>query len=269
MISGNLLPSEIRLKLTRSNLEYQWSYYEQLLDIVISDRPDDVVEQNNFLHHLFLLADLITNQEDPPPRNAIPTLKVVDIELSLLIPEWLGFMLNNFLGAYPAAARTLRWIFESAVASASSQIDGSIFEKVQKGEPLTAAMFRSWLMRYDNRQASLPRPNALKVLELSTAERAKTNKLYADLCKFTHVSARYYRRLRIPDLVLDWKYFDLISKYATRTMDLALYCIITAMSSQWDISPFLGSYADWFSPNHMDALRKDKFPLTMRAINNP
>lgn len=131
-------PTKIRFDMSKREILYQWSYYRDLLRELLTQRPDDVVEQYNFLRHLFLFSDIL--EEDPD----VPTiLKTTKVELSLLIPEWLGFMLCHFNSAYSVGARTLRWMYESAVASTASILDGSIFfNAISVGAPLSLQQFK-------------------------------------------------------------------------------------------------------------------------------
>jgi hypothetical protein len=245
----------------------QWKYYSELISHSLRTRPSHANEQYNFLNHLFLFKDLLSDPDDPPPTDKISVLRVPYVELSLLVPEWLGFMLCNFVGVYPAAARTLRWIYESSLASAAAVLNSSVFPEVRgKSSSLTETQFRRWLRLNDLGQAKFQRKLALRALGLGLHQQTSLDELYRELCKYAHISGEQFAEWSTPDIVFSRTYFDRISRLASRTMDLTLYCLVRSISSQWDIKRFLIGYSSWFHPRDMMSLRRARFPLTLGII---
>lgn len=219
------------------------------------------------LHQVLLLSDLFEPEYHPPK-----TLTITSLEISFLIPEWLSFMLCDYLGAYSSAARTLRWIYESALASAVATLDGSL---LLGGTPksLTKSQFRKWLWKYDHQKmtnVSFPRKNALRVIGLPSMDQTRYIELYSTLCKFSHVSEKHFVHPEpIPDLVFNLKQFDAVSRYAYKTMDLAFFCVIKAILSQWhsdDVNNFFHGYLGSYSARQIYSVRRDRFPLTIGLL---
>ena len=109
----------------------------------------------------------------------------------------------------------------------------------------------------------------LKEMSRTSAAQNTYNDLYSSLCKFSHLSARSFVPVSpIGDLVLHMKYFDAIAKYAYGSMDLALYCALKAMISQWDITEFIHSYVPLFKAGQLHAVRRSKFSLTFDLVSS-
>ncbi len=241
-------------------------YYSGLYNTTIASRPRIALDHYHLLYHLDLLGVLLTEDLDSPRPK---TLEITALEVSLLFHEWIGFVVSQYMGAYYAAARTLRWIFESSLGSAIALIDGRLLLGHTVTRTLTLGQFKRWLRLYDARLASFPRKDGLRVIGLSSTQQDAYNELYSSLCKFSHLSARSFGTVRpVADLVVDMKYFDAIAKYAYRSMDLALYCILKATISQWDITEFLDTYLPWFRTGSSNSLRNRKFPLTFNLVKS-
>lgn len=106
----------------------------------------------------------------------------------------------------------------------------------------------------------------MEVIGLSKEERQSMEKLYGDLCKFSHVSEKYFEYHRVPDLVLDLETFDHVSELARQIMDLILYSMIRAISTHHDTEAFFESYSALFDVGSMHWMRSEKFPLTQRVL---
>jgi hypothetical protein len=64
---------------------------------------------------------------------------------------------------------------------------------------------------------------------------------------------------------------DTVSRYAYRTMDLAIFCIVKSVISQWfsaDVKGFFEDYLGWFNTRQPFAVRRDRFPLTIRLLQS-
>ncbi len=262
---GGRRPSRAQLDLAASNIDYQFSYYDGLRRALYAYRPRDVTEQHALLGHLFLFGDLLEESRGVPK-----VLETTANEISLLIPEWLAFMLCNFTGAYPTAARTLRWIFESGIASTAAVLDRSLLiENSHSKKPLSSHQFREWLRDYDNQRVSLGRTKRDRILErigLTATERATARETFETLCKFVHISSRHFSYIRVPDITMNLPNFNRISKLAYRTMDLVLYGMIHAIQAHWQVRSFLVGYEEVFEPRSFQAVRKTSFPLTRRIV---
>jgi len=245
------------------DLEVESKYYGEMYRSIIDHRPQIVADQFGILHHVFILGDLFTELDEPPPK----TLKITRLEIPLLIRQWIGFRICSYVGAYSAAARTLRWIYESTLASTVAATNGSLLLGRTITKPMSESQFRKWLWKYDHQMVTFPRKDAIRAIVLSQKDQARYNELYSTLCKFSHLSAKHFVHPGwVPDLQLDLKDFDAVSRYAYRTMDLALYCIIKAIVSQWDVKGFLRGYRDWFRADSDFAVRREKFPLTLAIV---
>jgi hypothetical protein len=251
---------------TQTFLEYQLRYYNHLYTGIIDIRPLVVIDQQNILHHILLLGDLFE-----PPANPPRILSITSLELSFLVQEWLSFMLCNYVGAYSSASRTLRWIYESTLAATMALTNPSLLLCKPTSHPLTYEAFRSWLWKYDNRAVHFPRKESLKAIGLNLKEQLRYNGLYSMLCKYSHISAKHFSIPEpIPDLVFNLEDFDVVSRYAYRTMDLAFFCIVKSIISQWrsqDVRGFFEGYFDWFDALHAFAVRRDRFPLTIKLLS--
>jgi hypothetical protein len=240
-------------------------YYGERYQAIVEFRPRVVMDHYNVLWHLDLLEQLLIEELDEP-RPA--TLRITAVQVSLLFQEWLGFLSSHYIGAYYAAARTLRWIYESSVASAVALIDGRLLLGRTAPRTLSLGQFRRWLRQYDAGSVRFPRRLGLGAVGLSPAAQNTYNNLYGSLCKFSHLSAQSFVPVSpIGDLVLHMKYFDAIARYAYESMDLALYCVLKATMSQWNITEFLDSYLPLFKAGQLHAVRRSKFPLTFDLIN--
>lgn len=263
---GGKKPSTFQLGFAATSIEHQFDYYNILRRGIIERHPRDVREQQSLLSHLFYFADLLEESPDAPKA-----LEILVCEVSLLIPEWLSFTLCNFTAAYFAAARTLRWIYESVIASSAATIDQSLlYENRKPGKPLGLKQFVKWLRDYDMDRVKLSRRKRrtiLKRMGLSDKEVESADKVFSNLCKFVHVSGRYFRYHRIPDLVYNRSNFNGVTRLAVQTMDLTLYCLIHTISNHWDVSGFLSAYKDVFKPRSLNAIRKSNFPLTWQALD--
>jgi hypothetical protein len=253
---------------TAEHLASRAQYYGGRYQSIIKYRPRVIIDQYRLLWHLDLLDQLLT--EDPqflgsPLRPK--TLQITGLQVALVFREWLGFLVSHYVGAYYAAARTLRWVYESSVASAVALIDGRLLLGNTARRTLTLGQFRKWLRLYDANLTHFPRRTGLDAIGLTPTEQIEYNRLYSSLCKFSHLSARSFVPVSlVGDLVLDMKYFDAIARYAYDTMDLALYCILKATISQWDITDFLKSYLLCFKSGDRYAIRKEKFSLTLGLV---
>jgi hypothetical protein len=245
------------------DLEAESRYYGEMYRSIIHYRPQIVADQFGILHHVFILGDLFTELDESPPK----TLKIIRLEIPLLIRQWIGFRICNYVGAYSAAARTLRWIYESTLASTVAVTNASLLLGKTTTKPMSESQFRKWLWKYDHQTVTFPRRDAIGAIGLSQKDQTRYNDLYTTLCKFSHVSAKHFVHPGwIPDLQLNLKDFDAVSRYAYRTMDLALYGIIKAIVSQWDVKVFLRGYREWFRPDSAFAVRREKFPLTIAIL---
>lgn len=258
---------KVKVGYTDAALKDQLRYYNSMFQNIIKHRPQTVVDQQNLLHHILLLNDIFEPELAPPK-----TLRITSLELSFLIQEWLSFMLCNYLGAYSAAARTLRWIYESTVASTVALINASLLLGKTVTRPLTYAQFRTWLWQYDHHKVKFPRKEAIKLIGLPPKDQPRYDVLYSSLCKYSHISAKHFIPPKpTPDLVLNLDYFDAVSRYGYRTIDLAIFCIIKAIISQWDtkqVRDFFQSYFDWYSARQILAVKREKFPLTVGLLKH-
>lgn len=256
----------MKVQNTQSSLRYQLRYYNHLFTGIIRLRPQVVVDQQNTLHHILLLGDLFEPDANPPK-----ILSITSLETSFLIQEWLSFMLCNYVGAYSAASRTLRWIYESTLASTLALVNPSILLGKPVKHSLTENQFRTWLWQYDHGEIRFPRRiEALRAIGLPMKEQIRYDGLYSMLCKYIHISAKHFHGPEpTPDLVLNLKHFDAVSRYAYRIMDLATFCIVKSVISQWfsdDVRGFFEGYLGWFNARHDFAIRRERFPLTIRLL---
>jgi len=233
-------------------------YYMEMYRSVIKNRPQVVVDQLHLLYNLFLLGDLFTELEERPPR----ALNVIQLELPLIFREWISFRICTYVASYPAAARTLRWIYESSLASTIAVVSSSLLGGTSN-KPLSVSQFRKWLWKYDHRKARFSMKDGLAAIGLSTRDRARSLKLYGGLCKYSHLSERLVRQNPewLPDLQFYPAKFDAISRLAYRTADLALYCIIRAITTHWELKEFWKSYLDRFRADLEYGVSKRKLPL--------
>jgi hypothetical protein len=238
-------------------------YYSGLYRTTLKCRPEVAIDYYNLLYHLDLFDVLLTEEYEDRPR----TLRIAALEVQLLFHEWLGFVVDHCIGSYYAAARTLRWIYESSLGSAMALIDGRLLLGATARRHLTINQFRKWLRQYDARLVYFRRKDGLNAIGLTSAQQKACNGLYSSLCKFSHLSTRSFVPIStIADLVLDMKHFDAIAGYGYRTMDLALYCILKSTMSQWDIADFLPEYLPYFKKGNAYSVRREKFPLTLSLL---
>lgn len=235
-------------------------YYMGMYRAPFNYRPQVVVDQFNILHHLFLLGDLF--DEFGPPR----ALDVIRLEMPLIFREWISFRICTYTAAYPAGARTLRWIYESSLLSTIAVVRSSLLGN-SSGKPLSPTKFRKWLWKYDHQQANYSKKSGLAAIGLSQQEQTRCLKLYSTLCKFSHLSERIIVRPGwLPDLQLELQKFDSISRLAYMTADLALYSIISATTHHWTITDFWKGYLDYFSERSYFGVDKRKLPLAYHLV---
>lgn len=111
------------------------------------------------------------------------------------------------------------------------------------------------------------RGKILEVIGLGLEEQVASNLTYRQLCKFVHISSKNFRYEGIPDLVLNLKKFDQVSKLANQTMDLTFYCLIRSISKNWPgIVPLLRGWSQSFNPRAFQSLRKSNFPMTLKIV---
>jgi hypothetical protein len=238
-------------------------YYGGLFKTSLECRPQVAIDFYNLLYHLDLFDVLLTEEYGDRPK----TLRITALEVSLIFHEWLGFVVDHCIGSYYAAARTLRWIYESSLGSAVALIDGRLLLGPSGRRHLTLNQFENWLRQYDAHSVTFPRRRSLGAIGLSLTQQQSCNDLYSSLCKFSHLSTKSFVPVSsIAEMVVDVKHFDVIANYAYRAMDLALYCIIKATVSQWDISDFLASYLPYFRTGEPYVVRRRKFPLTLSLL---
>ncbi len=239
-------------------------YYMRMYRSPIIHRPQVVVDQFHILYNLFLLGDLFTELEETPPR----ALNIIQREMPLLFREWISFRICTYVAAYPAAARTLRWIYESSLASTIAVVSSSLLGGTSN-KPLSVSQFRKWLWKYDHRKAKFPMKDGLVAIGLSTQDQARYLELYSTLCKYSHLSERLVIRPGwLPDLQFDPTKFDAISRFAYRTTDLAIYSIIRAITCHWELKEFWKSYLDRFRADSEYGVGKLRLPLTYAIVRD-
>lgn len=230
----------------------------------IRHRPRVVIDQFHVLYNLFLLGDLFTELEETPPR----ALNIIQLELPLIYREWISFRICAYVAAYPAAARTLRWIYESSLASTIAVVSNSLLG-VTSNKPLSVSQFRKWLWKYDHRKAKLPIKSGLAAIGLSIQDQVRFLELYITLCKYSHLSERLIIRPGwLPDLQFEPAKFDAISRLAYKTADFAFYSIIKAITSHWELKEFWKSYLERFREDSEYGIKKQKLPLAYALVRD-
>jgi len=113
----------------------------------------------------FDLADFYL-QKDPVKFGPVKTLLYTQ---ALFLHEWNSIMLNLLSGCHYAAARTLRWIYETLICAAMSTIDGSILDG-KEAKPMMLERFQKWLIHYDSGKTHLKKKEILQKLGASDDE---------------------------------------------------------------------------------------------------
>jgi hypothetical protein len=257
-VTNTLTPSSSTgIWAAKEDLTDKSRYYMEMYRSVIKNRSQVVVDQFHILYNLFLLGDLFTELEEEPPR----ALNIIQLEMPLIFREWISFRICTYVAAYPAAARTLRWIYESSLASTIAVVSSSLLGGTSN-KPLSVSQFRRWLWKYDHRKAKLPMKDGLAAIGLSTQDQARCLRLFSTLCKYSHLSERLVMRPEwLPDLQFYPTKFDAISRLAYKTTDLALYSIIRAITCHWELKEFWESYLDRFRADSEYGVSKRKLPL--------
>jgi hypothetical protein len=140
---------------------------------------------------------------------------------SLSLRNFLESQASLFGGAYNSAGRALRWLYEANLAGAAACIKPSLLDEAyEDSESLTSDEFVNWLDRYDNREVQLSRRNIFDSCSLPTEQ---LNVLYADLCKYSHISKMSFNREEThPNLHYLPDRFDETFEIMTKTMDFTL-----------------------------------------------
>lgn len=140
---------------------------------------------------------------------------------SLSLRNLLESQASLFGGAYNSAGRALRWLYEANLAGAAACFKPSLLDEAfDDSESLTSDEFVNWLDRYDNREVQLSRRN---ILNFCDAPAGPLNVLYADLCKYSHISKMSFNREEThPNLQYLPDRFDETFGIMAKTIDFTL-----------------------------------------------
>ncbi len=221
----------------KSSIEHDLNFIrEQIQEALLNARTKQFIKLNCFPQHLFPFSDLASEYLDIDKRK-YKHVAILYCDIDLLYHEWSAIMLNLLSGAHSAAARTLRWILETTLGATVAVVDGSILDNSKPHAPLSVAGFQNWLRKYDsnNRQFRLHRDKILLTLGASQAELSDEQRLYSDLCKYSHLSeTSFIKRVKSGwfDVGLNTNYplFDRVYVLALRTADYILFSIIQAFA---------------------------------------
>jgi hypothetical protein len=178
----------------------------------------------------------------------------------LSLRSFLEVQASLFSGAYHSAGRTLRWLYEANLAGAAACVNASLLDNAYSGVAnLSSDEFVDWLDRYDNREVQLGRKNIFDFCGL-TAE--PLNVLYADLCKYSHISKMSFDREEThPNLQYLENRFDETFGVMAKTLDFILL-MESKMLLCWNHGT-VGALKTLF--NAKDPLNKH-FPMTTTLI---
>jgi hypothetical protein len=179
---------------------------------------------------------------------------------SLSLRSFLEVQASLFSGAYHSAGRTLRWLYETNLAGSAACLNASLLDNAYSSTSnLSSDEFVDWLERYDNREVQLSRKSIFDFYKL-TAE--PLNMLYADLCKYSHVSTVSFDRAEThPNLQFLENRFDETFGIMTKTLDFSLL-MESKMLLCWNHGS-VGALKNMFSKS--DPLKK-YFPMVTDLI---
>lgn len=159
----------------------------------------------------------------------------------LFIHEFEGLIINFLYGAYPSAARTMRWILEATLASTIATIDSSILDR-RYGNAMSVEQFQDWLVNHD----SNPYNYKIKRKEICTKlglgrKINHVEHVYDQLSRFSHLSIRTFSRpYADPNfhtrLSVNQPFFNNVFSLTVKTIDLSLFCFIYVISKTTNMS---------------------------------
>jgi hypothetical protein len=188
------------------------------------------------------------------PAHIIPLISRAYLEMKACL---LG-------GAYQSVARTLRWMFEASMVGAVSCVSANLLKKCYENT-LSFEQFTDLIHELDNRKLHLRRKEIYEKLGLLTTDMTK---LYADLCKYSHVSRESV------DLAYHWPnlqflsdQFDKLYNLVLRTMDFVFY-MESKLCVHFDGENMNIKLAlkKLFDPNYYPTL--SMLPLTSKLVND-
>ena len=143
---------------------------------------------------------------------------------SLTLRNYLEIQACLLEGAYPSAARSLRWLFEINVVGTTACVDASLLDTQNSSGPFDLEEFERLLEKVDEGKLKITRGKRKEIFDQFSLPSDDLALLYSDLCKYVHLSQVSFDKTFVwPNLQYIPEKFDEIFQITLKTLDLIFW----------------------------------------------